>query len=253
MGQFFAGPTSYQGEPFVLFSRTHIIALLIIAGVNVALILLLHRFTARSRRLFRYGLAGLLLVDEALWHAWNGSTGQWTVQKMLPFHLCSVLVFVSATLLLTKSYRLYEFVYFLGLGGATQALMTPDAGQFGFPHFRFFQVFVSHGAIFTTAMYMTLVEQYRPHRQSLIRVLGGLHVYALAVMGVNALLGSNYLFIARKPETASLIDVLGPWPWYILVLDGIAIGTCLLLYIPFAIRDRRANAVNPATNPILRT
>jgi hypothetical integral membrane protein (TIGR02206 family) len=252
MEDFFAGP-NYQGEPFVLFSPAHVIALLTIVALNLALFFLRRRFSERARRWFRYGLAGVLLVDEAVLHLWRWSTGQWTVQEMLPLHLCSVLIFVSAFLLLTKNYRLYEFVYFLGLGGASQALLTPDAGPYGFPHFRFFQVFISHGAIFTTAVYMTLVERYRPRRRSLIRVLGSLHVYALVVLGINALLGSNYLFITRKPDTASLIDVLGPWPWYVLVLDGIALGTFLLLYLPFEIRDRRARAVNRSANPMLGT
>jgi uncharacterized membrane protein YwaF len=38
---------------------------------------------------------------------------------------------------------------------------------------------------------------------------------------VNWAIGSNYMFIARKPDTPSLIDVLGPWPLYIIWLEPI--------------------------------
>jgi hypothetical integral membrane protein (TIGR02206 family) len=62
----------------------------------------------------------------------------------------------------------------------------------------------------------------------------------MALVGVvNWLLGSNYLFIAHKPDTPSLIDVLGPWPWYILSLEALALVLCLGLYLPYALRDRR--------------
>ena len=65
----------------------------------------------------------------------------------------------------------------------------------------------------------------------------------IVVFFFNQILGSNYLFIAHKPETASLIDVLGPWPWYILSLEVIGAVMCLLLYLPFAISDMRKKRV----------
>jgi hypothetical integral membrane protein (TIGR02206 family) len=88
---------------------------------------------------------------------------------------------------------------------------------------------------------MVVVEKMRPTWKSLGRVMIWMNVYMLAVGGVNALLGSNYLFIARPPETASLIDLLGPWPWYLLSLEGIGLVLFLLLYLPFAIRDLSIN------------
>lgn len=244
MSQFFA--LNYHGSPFILFGTAHLSALAVIAAFAAGMILYRDRFGPRARAFTRYGLAAILLINESAWHAWNYFTGQWTVQTMLPLHLCSVLVFASAAMLITKNERLYEFVYFLGIGGATQALLTPDAGAYGFPHFRFFQVMISHGAIFISALYMTLVEGWRPYWSSLRRVIVWGNVYMIAIFFLNRLLGSNYLFIAHKPETASLMDVLGPWPLYILSLEGIALLMCLLLYLPYAIKDRRAKRVEGA-------
>lgn len=237
MDEFFA--LDYHGAPFELFGPAHVAALGVVLAINLLIIANRQRFSLPMRQRFRASLAVVLLANEAVWHLWNLTTGQWTIQTMLPLHLCSVLVFASAYMLLTRSYKIYEFAYFLGIGGALQALLTPDAGIYGFPHLRFFQVIISHGAIVTAAIYMTFVEGYRPYPGSLKRVFIWTNIYMVAVFILNQVIGSNYLFIAHKPETASLIDALGPWPWYILSLEIIGAGMCLLLYAPYAIADLR--------------
>ena len=244
MAQYFA--KDWGGGEFVLFGSAHLLALGVVVLVNFLVIAFRQRFSERSKIIFRYTLATILIVDELMWHWWNYSIGEWSVQTTLPLHLCSVLVFVSAYMLITKSYAIYEFSYFLGIAGAMQALLTPDAGVYGFPHFRAFQVMVSHGSIVTAAIYMTFVEGYRPYWRSFWRVAIWTNIYMLAILVVNWLLGSNYLFIARKPETASLMDVLGPWPWYILSLEAIGFALCLLLYLPYALRDWRAGRLATA-------
>ena len=55
---------------------------------------------------------------------------------------------------------------------------------------------------------------------------------------VNLLLGSNYLYLMRKPFQPSPLDYMGPWPWYILGLAALVIAACLLCYLPFAVQDR---------------
>jgi len=237
MSQFFA--RDYAGAPFELFGPAHLVALALVVLVNLVVVANRKRFTPLGMQVFRYGLAAVLILNEIGWHLWNYFIGRWTIQTMLPLHLCSVLVWVSATMLLTRSYTIYEFSYFLGIAGATQALLTPDAGIYGFPHFRFFQVIISHGSIVTAAIYMTFVEGFRPYWRSLVRVMIWGNVYMAAIGVVNWLIGSNYLFIARKPVTPSLIDLLGPWPWYVLNLEALAMALCLVLYLPYALRDRR--------------
>ncbi len=89
---------------------------------------------------------------------------------------------------------------------------------------------------------MTVVEGFRPTWKSLLRVALWINVYMAVVFGVNMLIGSNYLFVAHKPPTASLLDLLPPWPWYILWMEAIGLVMCLILYLPFAIKDWRAKA-----------
>ena len=245
MDRFFA--KDWTGAPFELFNTPHLIALSIILVLNVALLWWGQRFPDRWRRPTRYILAAILIVDELLWHAWNASIGEWTIQKMLPLHLCSVFVWLNAVMLIWKVYSIYEVAYLLGIAGALQALLTPDAGLYGFPHFRAFQVMVSHGAIITSAIYMTAVEGFRPRPKSILRVLVVANIYMLAVFFLNLAIGSNYLFIAHKPETASLLDVLPPWPWYILYIEAIGWVMVGLLYLPFLIHDLRVRGATSAS------
>lgn len=246
MEQFFV--KDFTNGPFVLFSPSHIAALLAILLVNLSFIFVRRSNSTWLRQGIRYTLAALLIINESLWHIWNLVTGQWTIQTMLPLHLCSVFVFLCAIMLVSRSYRIYEFAYLLGIAGAIQAILTPDLGIYDFPHFRYFQVFVSHGAIVTAALYMSIVEGYRPTRKSLGRVFIGSNIYMLFVGMVNAVIGSNYLYIAHKPETASLMDMLGPWPWYILALEGLGLISLLILYLPFGLRDVFCRTTHPISD-----
>lgn len=234
----------YTGEPFRLFYPPHIAVLVIIVLINLSFIILRTSPHPIIQRTIRWGLAMALLINEAAWHAWNWSIGLWTIQTMLPLHLCSVMVFVSVIMLITRSKAVFEFAFFLGIGGATQALLTPPLTIHGFPHFRFFQTFISHGGIVAASVYMAVVERYRPYLRSTVRVFVGLNAYMLCIAVVNTLLGSNYLYLARKPDIPTLIDKLGPWPWYIIPLEGIALVLLVVLYAPFAIYDWRSRAVS---------
>src|ERR1044071_261109 len=227
---------NYQGPAFELFGTAHFAAL----GALVLLNLFLLRFknaNEGTKSVLRWALALILLINEVAWHYWNYVFGKWTIQNMLPLHLCSLLVWTGALMLITKNYRIYEFMYFMGIAGAIQALATPGVGMYGFPHFVFFQYFLSHGLIIVSAIYMTVVEGFRPTWKSLVRVAIWANIYLVIIYFVNVQLGSNYLMINGKPNTASILDLLPPWPIYILYMEAIGIVTFLILYLPFAIRD----------------
>ena len=246
MGDYFT--KDWKGAPFELFGTAHLMGLVIVALCISAIAYFGRKASPGRRRWMRYGLAIVLVVVETSWHLWNVFTGQWTIQTMLPLHLCSALVWLSVVMLVTRNYTIYEFAYLLGIIGALQALLTPDAGIYGFPHFRFFQVLASHGAIIAAAVFMTVVEKFRPTKDSVVRVGVRGNVYMAIVFVLNFLIGSNYLFIAHKPETASLLDVLPPWPWYIGIIELLGLFFILLFYSPFALKDWKAKRLNDAVS-----
>ena len=202
-----------------------------------------------TKRLIRIALAIGLWVDEIIWHYWNYVHGYWTVQTMLPLHICSLMIWLAGFMLIFKNYRIYEFGYFLGLGGATQVLLTSYVPLELFFEYRYFQIFISHGLLIVAVIYMTGVEGFRPTWGSFFRVVIGTNIYMAIIFPLNLRLGSNYLFLAYKPEEfASLLDILPAWPYYIVYMEALGILVFLVLYLPFAIRDWRARrgAVNPS-------
>jgi len=67
-----------------------------------------------------------------------------------------------------------------------------------------------------------------------------LNVYLAFIAVINVFLDSNYLFTRNKPDHVSLFDFMGPWPWYFVTAEVLAVALFCLLYLPFALADRRA-------------
>lgn len=240
MEQYFT--PDYTGAPFALFAPPHLAALAIIALVCLSFLYFRNVWGDRERKIARYTLAAFIFLVESSWHAWSVYYGKWNIQQNLPLHLCSIFIWGSIFMLITRNYPFYELAYFLGLGGAIQAVLTPDAGIYGFPHFRAFQTVADHGALIAAVMYMTWVEGYRPTLHSFKRMFVWANLYMGFVFGINLLIGSNYMFIARKPDFPTLIDMLAPWPWYILQLELIGFTIAAVLYLPYAITDWRTRS-----------
>ena len=234
MSDFF--DSDYNGESFTYFSQTHFAALIILFCVYLMLFAVRKNLSRSAMdKKVRLIIAILLILQELSLNIWRTYNGIWHISTSLPLHLCGIAVVLSALMLVSNNYRLYEINYFWGLGGAIQALLTPDIGLYGFPHFRFFQFFASHGLIVLATLYMTFVAGYRPEHRSVWRVFAITNIYMVFIAGFNMLTGGNYLFICSKPENGSLMDFMGPWPWYILTLEVVGIFSFYLYYSPVAV------------------
>lgn len=236
MDKYFSG--SFTGGAFELFSTSHLAALILIIALNGIIFIFRERIrNEKAANYLRYILALILILQEISYNLWHAYIGNWSLGSTLPLHLCGISVVLSAVVLLTQSYKIYEIVFFWGIGGASMALLTPDVGIYGFPHYRYFQFFISHGSIVTACLFATFVFKFRPNFKSLWRAVIALNIYTILIAGVNALTRGNYLYISSKPATASLMDYLGPWPWYIVILELLGLILFLVIYSPFALQN----------------
>lgn len=224
---------------FVAFGPAHWVGVIVVACVAVGLpIATLLLASPTQRRWLEIGLA-FLLVAHVVVNAWVRSEfyGQ-PIQQHLPLHLCGASMILSVMVLLFHSYRAYEITYFWGLGGAIPALITPDV-EYTFPHPFFVMFFTGHGLELTGVTFATIAMGFRPRSGSVARAIVATGAYASIILPLNYLLHSNYLYLRHKPEQSTLIDGLGPWPWYILSLAILAVLIAVVLYLPFATLIKR--------------
>jgi len=228
MGGFFGT----ERVPFDLFGPVHLATIGALAAVGIWLIRAGLAADERGRRRLRLALGLTILVLLLARHVWKAAMGLWAVQNDIPLHLCAIMAWVTIFGLWTRHPRALRLMYFLGVAGAVQALLTPDA-EFGAVHFTFFESAGSHGTVVIAGVWAVIVEGYRPTARDPWLALGLLNLYAAVVFPVNRLLGSNYLYLIEKPAGPTILDFFPGWPWYIVLIEPVAIGLFLALRLPF--------------------
>lgn len=256
MNRFFGFGEDYFREfgKFHAFTPEHFLMLAGCLFLWIMIPLAMRNRSDRAQAVFRIGLALFMMSAESSWYIWYGLRHGLDVKISLPLQLCSFALYSSLFLLFTGKQIFFEMSYFLGLGGALQALITPNL-EYHFPHVRWYHFTVIHFTLILVPLYFIVVYKYRITYKSLLRVMGISSGLMAFVMIMNQILGANYMFINGQPEFPSMIDffvkVFGPWPFYIVGMLLLAFFVFLILYLPFGeqqlvafIRSKRRESKN---------
>jgi hypothetical integral membrane protein (TIGR02206 family) len=184
-------------------------------------------------------LAVVIVANEASWWVWLAGHGTYSASYALPFQLCDVAAFVSAGALWFRHPLLVELTYFWGLAGTANGLITPDLTDH-FPSFGFMQYFIAHGAIVAAALFLVIGLKVSPRPGAVVRVFGLTFVLMVLDAGINLLSDGNYMYLRHTPGAHSLLDLLGPWPWYIVGAAALALALFAILDLPFTIGRHRS-------------
>ncbi|MBK8556569.1 MAG: TIGR02206 family membrane protein [Lewinellaceae bacterium] len=154
------------------------------------------------------------------------------LEDLLPFHLCYFLNLILPFMLWRRSLLLFEITYFMVMAGCFQALLTPDL-QATFPSHLNIRYFVVHIGLVQSTLYAIVVYKFRPTLKGMGKAIIWANLYLAFVGGLNWLLGTNFMFLRRKPVSFTILDFFGQWPWYI--LQGEILGLLLywVVYLPF--------------------
>lgn len=224
--------------PFTIFSAQHMITLFVFFCGCCILYLLRNKLPTRNMRTVELAVAVSLFLFEILFHLWQIKNDIWFTYQSLPLDLCSIGLILCVLLLFSGNKWIYELLLFIALLGATQAILTPVL-DFGFPHFRFLHFFYTHIVMVWTVLYFTWSKHYRPTLRSVVKIIIFLNLLFPIILFTNHLTGDNYMFLRQKPESASLLDYLGPHPWYILSLEVLLVGLSLLVWFIFKEKSKR--------------
>lgn len=229
-----------------LLTGEHIGALAVIATCSIIAVVAARRRPGAWIK----ALAAALVLDEVSWWGFllaGGEPGSQLAQS-LPLQLCDIGIFVAGFALWLRPQWLVEVTYFWGLAGTVQALLTPDLPQH-FPTYPYFQYYIAHGGVVAAALLLVFGLGLQPRRSAVARVAAITVAYAMFVGAVDALTGANYMYLRSKPATPTLLDAMGPWPWYILAAGVVAVVLFFALDALARVvrsRPRRTYAASPS-------
>ena len=226
-----------------LFGPLHLGLMALILAISAVLAYVCRKGLASPRAL-RITLGIGIAVNEFVWWGYRYSHEGFRFPHNMPLQLCDVTIWASVVACLTLAMPAVELTYFAGLGGAVMALLTPDLWS-PWPTYPAIYFFVAHGGIVAAAIMLTGGRVAPLRRRAPVRAFVWLSMYTAALGVFNAVFGTNYMYLCKKPANASLLDSLGPWPVYIAGGAAVTLLLFWLLWLP--VRPKSAYMAKTST------
>ncbi len=216
-------------DKFILFSNEHLITVGI-GFISCILLVFLGFFTEKKAtfaKIVAIAVLGVKIAELLFRHHYYGET----VDELLPLHLCPIVIILSIFMMFFHSEVLFQPVYFWSIG-AFFSIIMPDIRD-GMSNFASQSFFITHFFILFSTAYAFVHFRFRPTKAGFLCSFLLLVTLAFIMYFVNNKLGTNFLYVNHPPVTKSLMDFMGPWPYYIFSLAGIDIAISFFMYLPF--------------------
>ena len=121
-----------------------------------------------------------------------------------------------------------DLIFYWGLVGASQAILTPDSDLFELKiFFMYSQAY--HSALIFSVLWLVIKCNMRMQIEYIPRVVFITNLVVVVISVINYLLDSNYMFLRGKPNSVSPF-LIGDWPVYIIMVQIFSI-VILALFI----------------------
>lgn len=165
----------------------------------------------------------------------------------LPFHLCSLMIFVVFYITFGKESKakrlLINFIAVMGTLGGFCAIMIPTNGT-DFSALPAYQCFVYHAGLMWFSLYLIFSKEAKLGSiKSLGRNLLILVILAFAMLYINGALSvydTNFFYLTRPPmDNLPYLNLNHGWYAYFLRIAALGILAITLFHFPFILKERR--------------
>ena len=182
------------GLGFSLFSPLHLIWLAI--GLAVILVCCHSYRQADSAARARWRkLAAFLLAADELFKMIMLTIGGNYMLKYLPFHLCSINIFLIAFHAWKPSKLVGDFLYLVCIPGAISALLFPTWTSLPLNNFMHLHSFTVHILLTLYPVVLTVGGDIRPRGRDFFKSLLLLALMAVPIFFLNLLCDTNFMFL----------------------------------------------------------
>ena len=221
-------------------SVQHIIPILIALIFCVYIIRVAKFNSSKNQQVFIFNAIGFgVSLFVVAFHLYFISLGNYKIETDLPLYLCSLTAILIPFFTVYRKNWMYEILVFWIIAGTSQGVITPDILE-GFPSFDYFRYWTVHLGLLSIIFYATFVFNMRPKLKSVFKSFFALQIYLIVMMLINYVLKANYFYLNEKPKSASVLDLFGEWPYYIMVAQLFLIPYFLIIYLPFYLANRKA-------------
>ncbi len=177
-------------------------------------------------------LALFISLFVLLFHLYKWYSEIYLVSRDLPLYLCSLLAILIPIFTTFRKFWIFQILVFWIIAGTLQGVLTPDIAN-GFPSYDYFRYWIVHLGLLTIIFYAIFVFGWKPKLKGVFISFMALQIYIVLMILINWILDANYFYLNSKPKSASLLDYMGPWPWYIVVAELVILPYFLMIYLPF--------------------
>lgn len=228
----------HPSQEYKNFTYDHFMPILVISLIFIVIIFLTKDSTVKKRFNIAFLLSLIPLTAVISRMVITTIEGIFSIQHELPLHLCRLISIVLPVFIWSRNLKWINTLYFLIIVGTLQAVITADL-QYTLPHYSYFIYWIFHVSLVWIPVYIIIRLQIVPSKKDMIRAFIVGNIYLLFTLIINFGIGSNYFYSRHKPPGGSLLDFFGPWPWYILVVEGLAMVLFILAYLPFYKKENR--------------
>jgi len=223
----------FEKQPFTSYSLSHGLPLLIVSIIGLGSILAALFFLSSKQKMrLLIALSIIPALGVIFQMVMPVLEGDFNLKDDLPIHICRFAGLVSPIVIWKKNRFWLGILYFWIIIGTLNANITPDI-EYGFPHWGYFTYWFIHSFLVILPLYYIIVLKVKINFRDFLNAFWVGNIFLLMTLGINFLLNSNYMYSRHKPPVASLLDLLGPWPTYLITGQLLAGALFFIAYLPF--------------------
>ena len=235
-----------------MFSFNHILWILLSAAFAYSLVLMFLRVGLKKAGLVMCGISILSEGSKILSDMIPSTLGGMHLDpQCLPFHLCSMLLFVVFYITFSKEsgkrQAAIDFTSVMGTMGSILAILIPTNG-IEFNTVYPYQCFVYHAGLLAFSLYLIIGKKANLGRKAMVRnivIILVLEVFAIYINGLLAAYDTNFLYVVRPPmENLPILNLDGGWHMYFMKITLLGLLVIVLFHLPFVLKERRENGSN---------
>ena len=213
-------------------SVEHIIPIILAVIIAVVIVKLAKSKSNAIKERINFLLSLFVSLVVIVFHLNKALFDSYSIQEDLPLYLCSLLAILIPVYTYYRRFWMFEVLVFWIIVGTLQGVITPDI-EIGFPSFDYFRYWIVHLGLLVIISYEIIVFRLRPKWRSVLKSFLAFQVYVVLIFGLNKVLNANYGYLNQKPKSASILDYLGDWPYYVFKADVILLVAFIVVFLIF--------------------